>query len=58
MTYKELDDKFNIFLEDLRSKRDDLGRSNQARYLAIVITQLEIAYGMFNTFVNKSFVDA
>lgn len=45
---------FGNLLADLKTLKGDM-RSEEARYIAIVITETEKALGMFNTFVHEDY---
>lgn len=46
--------QFGELLTQLKTLKGDM-RSEEARYIAIVITDVERALGMFNTFVHEDY---
>lgn len=46
--------QFGNLLADLKTLRGDM-RSEEARYIAIVITETEKALALFNTFVHEDY---
>jgi hypothetical protein len=48
--------QFGELVAKLKTLKGDM-RSEEARYIAITITEVEKALGMFNTFVHESYND-
>lgn len=48
--------QFDELIAELKTLKGDM-RSEEARYIAITITETEKALGLFNTFVHESYND-
>lgn len=53
---KRILNQFDELVTELKTLKGDM-RSEEARYIAITITDVERALGMFNTFVHESYND-